>query len=161
MSGVSTLRADAGAGASPPKLEHQADEWPVLHRAHSSRGKHSWRAKAYQSLPHACNAIARKLEVECTALNIAFRRNRRLMLTRGVADKGTLFVHRCLLALPHYDAWNKDNDPHGEADMCTFEVDGLKDWAELDCYDKHYRNFGSEDPAKTLRVATLFFPEEY
>ena len=102
------------------------------------------------------------------ALNIAFWRNPhingRLMLTRGVAEMGTLFVHRCLLTLAHYDAWNEDNDPHGEADMCTFDVDGLKVWAKLDCYDKYDQNNGSEDPAdpdKTLRVGTILFPEEY
>ena len=74
--------------------------------------------------------------------------NGRLMLTQGVSAKGTLVVHRCLLALAHYDGWKKNNDPHGEADMCTFDVDGLKVCAKLELYEKHDQNFGSEDPAE-------------
>jgi hypothetical protein len=63
-----------------------------------------------------------------------------------------------------YDAWSKDNEPHGKADVCTFEVERLKVWAKLDCYDKHDHNNASEDPAgtaKTLRIGTVMFPEEY
>jgi hypothetical protein len=101
-------------------------------------------------------------------LNIQFWRepykNGRLMMTAGVAARGTHFHLKCIHALRVYDSWNPDHDPRDEADMCVLDIDGEKVWAKIDCYDKHDQNFGSEDPAdpaKTLRVGTLLFPEEY
>ena len=40
-------------------------------------GKHKWHAKAYRSLPHACNAIARKLEAEWTTRARKYQEARR------------------------------------------------------------------------------------
>jgi major membrane immunogen (membrane-anchored lipoprotein) len=74
------------------------------------------------------------------------------------------FHRKCFDALAKYEGWNEDNDSHREADMCVLTIDGETVWAKLDYYDKHDLNYGSEDradPAKTLRIGTLLFPEEY
>ena len=78
-----------------------------------------------------------------------------------------------------YDAFDEDNDPHGERDFgCIYQLgDGrwtterprIRDderervfW-KLDCYDRDLR-FGSEDaanPAVTRRVLTIMLSDEY
>lgn len=100
-------------------------------------------------------------------LNIASWRNPhmqgRLVLSRYVADRGAVFVEKCNEALAAY-GWNADNDPHNKADFRTLEIDSEQVFAKLDYYDHDDQNFGSEnlaDPAKTLRIGTLMFPEEY
>lgn len=102
------------------------------------------------------------------ALNIAFWRephkHGRLMMSRYIADRDPDFHTKCLEALRVYDGWNADNDPHGEADMCILDIDGEKVWAKLDYYSRANLNYGSEDPsdpAKTFRIGTLLFPDEY
>jgi Protein of unknown function (DUF3768) len=57
----------------------------------------------------------------------------------------------------------EDNDPHGEHDFGSFEIEGRKLFFKIDYYDKDMR-FGSEDPSdpsKTARVLTLMLAEEY
>jgi hypothetical protein len=46
--------------------------------------------------------------------------------------------------------------------MCTFEVDGQKVWFKIEYYN-HDMSGGSEDPANpavTVRLGTLMFPED-
>jgi hypothetical protein len=101
-------------------------------------------------------------------LNIAFWRaphlHGRLMMSRYVADRSSHFHMKCIEALRVYDGWSKDNDPWSEADMCVLDIDGETVWAKLDYYSRADLNYGSEDPsdpAKTLRIGTLMFPDEY
>lgn len=100
-------------------------------------------------------------------LNDQFRENPhsrgKLVMTATVAAKGPYFALKCIEAIRHA-VFEKGNDPYGERDFCTIEVDGQKVWLKIDCYDKHDQNYGSEDPAdpaKTLRVGTLMFPSDY
>ena len=78
-----------------------------------------------------------------------------------------------------YDAFDEDNDPHGERDFgCVYQL-GDGRWTterprsrnderervfwKLDCYDRDLK-YGSEDPAdpsKTRRVLTIMLAEEY
>ena len=102
------------------------------------------------------------------ALNDAFRRQPRqkgkVVMTAAIDAMGYPFIHKCLETIKFPDAFTEDNDPHGERDFLTFEVDGHKVWFKIDCYDRHYQDYGSEDPtdeAKTLRVGTFMFPEDY
>jgi len=53
-----------------------------------------------------------------------------------------------------FNVFIEDNDPNGEHDFGSFEIDG---------YDKDMR-YGSEDPSdpsQTARVLTLMLAEEY
>ena len=100
-------------------------------------------------------------------LNDQFRKNPhihgKLVMTAAVAAKGPYFALKCIAAIRHA-VFEKGNDPYGERDFCTIEVDGEKLFFKIDCYDKHDQNYGSEDPAdpiKTLRVGTIMFPSDY
>ena len=78
-----------------------------------------------------------------------------------------------------YDAFDEDNDPHGERDFGTIYQLGDGRWTtersqvrdderervfwKLDCYDRDFR-FGSGDaanPAITRRVLTIMLSDEY
>jgi hypothetical protein len=62
-----------------------------------------------------------------------------------------------------FDKFDTDNDPHGEHDFCSFEIDGDSYFAKLDYYDLEVR-FKSEDPSdptKTTRVLTIMRADEY
>ena len=99
-------------------------------------------------------------------LNDAFRtsgQGGRIVVTRGVHEKGAGFVAQALERVRTFDAFTKDNDPYGEHDFGSFELDGEKLYWKIDCYDKEMR-YGSEDPSdpeKTTRVLTILLAEEY
>ena len=82
-------------------------------------------------------------------LNDAFRTSGeggRIVVTRGVHEKGAGFVAQALERVRTFDAFTKDNDPYGEHDFGSFELDGEKLYWKIDCYDKEMR-YGSEDPS--------------
>ena len=99
-------------------------------------------------------------------LNHAFRtsgQGGRIVVTRGVHDKGAGLVAQALERVRTFDAFTKDNDPYGEHDFGSFELDGEKLYWKIDCYDKEMR-YGSEDPSdpnETTRVLTILLAEEY
>jgi len=62
-----------------------------------------------------------------------------------------------------FNAFNPDNDPHGEHDFGAFEHDGERIFWKIDYYDKTLTN-GSEDPSdpkQTIRVLTIMLASEY
>lgn len=100
-------------------------------------------------------------------LNDKFRKglpaSGRVYLSTGVNAKGSAFVAKALARVIAFDDFNADNDPHGEHDFGSFELDGEKLFFKIDYYDLATQ-FGSEDPAdpkKTLRVLTIMLAEEY
>ncbi len=99
-------------------------------------------------------------------LNDEFRRTfvgGRVMLTAGVnalpdADKATV-----ISKLRTFDAFNGDNDPHGEHDFVSVEHEGVKYFGKMDYYASDMQS-GSEDPAdplQTVRVLTVMRADEY
>jgi hypothetical protein len=101
-------------------------------------------------------------------LNDAFRRTLdpalgRTMLTAGVNALPSDVRAMAIRTVATFDAFDGDNDPHGEHDFGSFELAGHKFFFKLDCYDPQLE-FGSADPtdpAKTTRVLTLMLAEEY
>ena len=86
-----------------------------------------------------------------------------VMITAGIQAQGAEFVARVVRATSAFDAFNPDNDPHGEHDCASFELDGQRLLFKIDYYDLSLAR-GSEDPADpqvTARVLTLMFAEEY
>ena len=84
-------------------------------------------------------------------------------MTAGVNTKGPEFVSKALAKVIGFDDFNADNDPHGEHDFGSFELEGEKLFWKIDDYDLA-GEFGSEDPTdpkKTLRVLTVMLAEEY
>jgi hypothetical protein len=99
-------------------------------------------------------------------LNDKFRKGMasgRVHMTAGLNAKGPDFVVKALVKVMEFDDFNADNDPHGEHDFGSFELEGEKVFWKIDYYDQK-AEFGSEDPTdpkKTLRVLTVMLAEEY
>jgi hypothetical protein len=99
-------------------------------------------------------------------LNDTFRRSfigGQVMMTAGIAALPDATRALVLNEVRMFDAFTADNDPHGEHDFGSFEVDGRKIFWKIDAYDAAME-FGSEDPAdpsKTTRVLTIMLASEY
>ena len=100
-------------------------------------------------------------------LNDRFRKNLvtggRAFMTAGVNAMGGEFVAKALIKVIAFTEFTADNDPHGEHDFGSFELDGEKLFWKIDYYDLA-AEFGSEDPTdpkKTLRVLTVMLASEY
>jgi hypothetical protein len=111
--------------------------------------------------------MARQRGKRIAALNDAFRKELatggRVYLTAGVNTKGAAYVSRALAKVIAFDRFEADNDPHGEHDFGSFELEGSKVFWKIDYYDLA-GHFGAEDPSdakRTLRVLTIMLAEEY
>jgi hypothetical protein len=82
-------------------------------------------------------------------LNDKFRKSLvsagRTYMSAGVNAKGPEFVAKALIKVIAFDDFNTGNDPHGEHDFGSFELDGEKLFWKIDYYDLK-GEFGSEDP---------------
>jgi hypothetical protein len=101
-------------------------------------------------------------------LNDAFRKTLdptlgRMMLTVGVNVLPSDVCAMAIRTVATFDAFDADNDPHGEHDFGSFDLAGDKFFWKIDYYDRNFE-FGSDDPAdtaKTNRVLTLMLAAEY
>ena len=99
-------------------------------------------------------------------LNDAFRRSfagGRVMTTAGIAAMTEELRAEVFGRVRTFEAFTRDNDPHGEHDFGSFEVAGQKLFFKIDYFDAAME-FGSEDPAdpsKTTRVLTIMLASEY
>ena len=86
-----------------------------------------------------------------------------LMLTAGIIALGAERQARIIAAVQAFDAFTPENDPYGEHDFGSFDLDGERIFFKLDYFDPT-RAMHSEDPAdpsKTERVLTIMLPSEY
>jgi hypothetical protein len=62
-----------------------------------------------------------------------------------------------------FDAFTEDNDPHGERDFGSFDVDGVKCFWKIDYYaaDMEHGSEDPSDPVVTTRCITLMRADEY
>jgi hypothetical protein len=87
----------------------------------------------------------------------------RVLVTRGVSEMGSEKQPHILKAVQDFSCFDSDNDPHGEHDFGSFDLDGQKFFFKFDYYDLNLE-FGSDDPAdpaKTTRVLTIMLAAEY
>jgi hypothetical protein len=87
----------------------------------------------------------------------------RVFITRGIASLNEECVERILQAVRTHSQFSPDNDPHGEHDFGSFEIDDQKIFFKIDYYDKSL-TWGSSDPADatiTERVLTIMLASEY
>ena len=87
----------------------------------------------------------------------------KVFMTAGVDALPSDVKAMALRRVATFTEFTPDNDPHGEHDFGSFELAGRKFFWKIDYYDGACE-FGSEDPAdpaKTTRVLTIMFAEEY
>lgn len=86
-----------------------------------------------------------------------------VVLTRGVADLGEVFVRQAAEAVARFDTFTEDNDPHAEHDFGAFEIDDEKLFWKLDYYslDMQGHSPDKSDVGVTKRVLTIMLVGEY
>ena len=87
----------------------------------------------------------------------------RVLITAGVAELPVDTKARLLLAIQSFANFNNENDPYGEHDFGSIELEGEKYFWKIDTCDRECR-YGSEDPSdpsKTMRVLTIMRADEY
>lgn len=99
-------------------------------------------------------------------LNDTFRRTftgGKVMMTDGIAALSDENRAKVLDHVRTFEAFTRENDPHGEHDFGSFAVDSRKVFFKIDYFDAEMQ-FGSEDasdPSKTTRVLTIMLANEY
>ena len=99
-------------------------------------------------------------------LNDALRRGGdggTIVVTRGVQSLPGYCPLILVTALGAYDAFDEDNDPHGERDLGDVDLFGASLLWKIDYYDKALE-YGSPDAADTnvtTRVLTVMLMSEY
>jgi len=86
-----------------------------------------------------------------------------LVVTRGVMALPGFDANALSSALASYDAFDPDNDPHGERDFGDLTLFGADLLWKIEYYD-HDLQFGSNDPADisiTRRVLTVMLAEDW
>ena len=68
-----------------------------------------------------------------------------------------------LLAVQSFSNFTKDNDPHGEHDFGSFEIEGETYFFKVDYYalDMQVGSENPADPEHTTRVLTIMRADEY
>lgn len=86
-----------------------------------------------------------------------------LTLTSGIHDQGRSFVFEVVGAVRIFEAFDRDNDPHGEHDFGALTVAGQRIFFKIDYYDLDLQAHSSDaaDPAVTHRVLTIMLASEY
>jgi len=87
-----------------------------------------------------------------------------VVMTQGVNALPIDTKARVLLAVQSFSNFTKDNDPHGEHDFGSIEIEGETYFFKVDYYDALDMQFGSENPAdpeQTTRVLTIMRADEY
>jgi hypothetical protein len=87
----------------------------------------------------------------------------KMVMTAAVAALPEERLEQVLHRVQTFDEFTKDNDPHGEHHLGSFELSGKKFFFKLDYYNKDL-TAGSEDPGDpetTTRVLTIGFMSDY
>lgn len=124
---------------------------------------------------HACEGETRLVwtrpeqppQQKIRELNDRLRRdglgNGRVLITSGLQERGGEFVVEAVEAVRTFDAFSEDNDPWGEHDFGSVEIEGENVFFKIDYYNSDC-TAGSEYPANegvTHRVLTIMLASEY
>lgn len=85
------------------------------------------------------------------------------LTTPGVNQLGPAAIVVAIQRVQTFDRFNDGNDPHGEHDFGSFDLDGERLFWKIDYYDPSLSG-GSENPADeaaTCRVITIMLALEY
>ncbi|MEW9920374.1 DUF3768 domain-containing protein [Marimonas sp. MJW-29] len=100
-------------------------------------------------------------------LNDAMRQGARgqatVVVTIGVQACGEAFVRKAAAAVMAFDDFTTDNDPHGEHDFGSIELEGRKLFWKIDPFDLKLERHSPDaaNPALTHRVLTIMLASEY
>ena len=87
----------------------------------------------------------------------------KVLITSGVQSLSHTMQTRLLQAIASFDEFTAANDPHGEHDFGSIDLEGDKYFWKIDYYDQSYEA-GSQDPLDaevTRRVMTVMRADEY
>lgn len=107
-------------------------------------------------------AIQTERAAKIAALNDAARSNAvNYMATGGVIALDERTISEIFVAVQNFKKFTEDNDPYGEHDFGSFEIQGHKILWKIDYYDQQLK-YGTEplDP-DCRRVVTIMLAEEY
>ncbi|MCP1850281.1 MULTISPECIES: DUF3768 domain-containing protein [unclassified Bradyrhizobium] len=99
--------------------------------------------------------------------NDGFRRNLVVggivLLTPGVTNLEPDRLAELLDAVRKFNNFTRDNDPHGEHDFGSIELDGARYFFKIDYYDQSGTAASPDpaDPTVTHRVMTIMRADEY
>ena len=84
-------------------------------------------------------------------------------ITKGVESIPFAKRRRILDQVRGFDAFDADNDPHGEHDCALLEAEGERILFKIDYYDRSMRVHSPDptDPAVTARILTIMLASEY
>ncbi len=93
----------------------------------------------------------------------ALKLNGQLVITHALAAKGNEFLERAIAAVRAFDDFYEDNDPWGEHDCATLQVDGETVIFKIDYYDPELERHSDDaaDPALTRRVLTIMLASDW
>ena len=99
-------------------------------------------------------------------LNDAFRRTFQggtVMLTSGIIELGAETQAKIFTAIQTFDAFDDGNDPWGEHDFGSVDIDGERIFFKTDYYDltRAMHSVDPADPSVTERVMTIMLASEY
>ncbi len=107
-----------------------------------------------------------KSSTRIRALDDAFRRSfvgGAVVLTAGVAAIPAVQRRSLLRMVRDFEAFDEDNDPHGEHDLGAVELGDIRCFWKIDDYDREMKSLSPDpaDPSVTTRVLTVMLTEEY
>jgi len=87
----------------------------------------------------------------------------RVMMTHGVAERDPTFTSKAAHTVATFTTFTEDNDPNGEHDFGSFELDGEKLFWKIDYFDLElkFHSPDKSDIAVTERVLTIMLASEY
>jgi hypothetical protein len=83
-----------------------------------------------------------------------------VVMTRGVADLPLDIRARLILAVQSFNNFTKDNDPHGEHDFGSIEIEGETYFWKIDLYEEPEVK-DSNGERIVNRVLTIMLADEY
>lgn len=101
------------------------------------------------------------------ALNDAFRHRvpfapgGRVVLTRTVASLPPEQVVTIVAAVRSFNAFTRNNDPHGEHDCAVIQVAGESVIFKFDYYENDQCEYGAESGLDCFRVLTIMLSSDY
>jgi hypothetical protein len=116
--------------------------------------------------PKAASTPKSTASAAIRALNDASRQSftgGRVVLTAGMAALPDAERDQVIRAVRAFDAFDTENDPHGEHDFGVIEVAGTRCFWKIDYYDQGLAGHSPDpaDPSVTVRVLMIMLAEEY